>query len=220
MAASLAITPTNPTTHDPIVISGFGFLPDSKVTLTFQEGTNEVDATDIKTDAAGSFSTTDAADPAIATLTSDGTNVSVDDTVTIGAVTYTFKAAPTTVANEVKIGASAAATLANLKAAINHTGTPGTDYGSGTVVHPTVYADTITSTTLLLIAKSGGTGGNSLASTEASTHLSFGGGTFSGGAAATGYREVVINPGMAGTYHFTATDGSSTASLSVLVFAA
>jgi len=121
---------------------------------------------------------------ATATLTSDATIPTNNDTVTIGAVTYTFKTALSgggTVANEVLLGANAAAALTNLKAAINLTAGAGTTYGSGTVIHPTVVAGTLTATTLLLTAITAGTGGNSLVSTETSTHLSFAGGTFSGG---------------------------------------
>lgn len=62
------------------------------------------------------------------------------DTITIDAHTYTLRAAPTTVADEVKIGASAFATLVNLHHAINGTGTPGADYGSATVRHATIWS--------------------------------------------------------------------------------
>lgn len=121
---------------------------------------------------------------ASATLTSTGTAPANNDTVTIGAVTYTFKTALTgggATANEVLIGASASIALDNLKSAINLTAGGGTTYGSATVIHPTVTASTKTATTLLLVAKTSGTGGNSLASTETSAQLSFGGATFSGG---------------------------------------
>jgi hypothetical protein len=56
------------------------------------------------------------------------TNPTANDTVTIKGVTFTFVAAPAS-AGEVDIGASAAATQANLLAAINGSGTgDGTDY--------------------------------------------------------------------------------------------
>lgn len=54
--------------------------------------------------------------------------VSDGDTVTLGTVTYTFKDALTPAEGEVLIGADAAASLLNLIRAINHTGTPDTDY--------------------------------------------------------------------------------------------
>ena len=47
------------------------------------------------------------------TLTSTGVQVTANDTVTIAGVAYTFKASVTTTANEVKIGADAAGSLAN-----------------------------------------------------------------------------------------------------------
>lgn len=65
---------------------------------------------------------------------------SVNDTITISGQVYTLKAAPTTTAYEVKIGASAFLTLINLHHAINGTGNPGTDYGSATPAHPSVFS--------------------------------------------------------------------------------
>lgn len=114
------------------------------------------------------------------TLTSTGTNVTDGDTATLGAVTYRFK---TTMAqaNDVQRGADAATTLANLKKAINATGTAGTEYFAGTVVHPTIVAGALTSTTLAVAARVKGTAGNSLASTEVAATLSFGGATLTGG---------------------------------------
>lgn len=220
MAASLTVQTSNPRVGSQVILDGDGFAASTKVTVTIQEGHGEVDTLDIVTDASGSFSLADEADPAVTTLTSDGTNVTANDTVTIGAVTYTFKAAVTTTANEVKIGADAAATLQNLKDAINLTGTTA-QYGSLTVIHPTVSAGAITATTLLLFAKTGGTGGNSLTSTEASTHLSFPGATFNSGtpgAAATGRNALVLTPSVPGVYTFSATDGTSTATATAQVF--
>jgi hypothetical protein len=115
------------------------------------------------------------------TLTSDGTSPANNDTVTIGSQTYTFKTALTGAANEVLIGGSAAAALTNLKKAINNSGVPGTDYGTGTVANASVSADTLTSTTLHVTALVAGTGGNAIATTETSAHLSWGGATLSGG---------------------------------------
>lgn len=123
---------------------------------------------------------------AVGTLTSDNTNVTAADTVTIGAVTYTFRASVTTTANEVKIGTDADATLLNLIRAINHTGTPGTDYGSASVIHPTVSAAaSVTSHAFAVTALIPGAGGNAIASTEASTHLSWGGSTLASGVSPT-----------------------------------
>lgn len=213
--ATLTATPDNVLRSREVSFVGEGFAADSVVTI-------EVDrlhvASEIVTDANGDFGSDDVADSAFALLTSDATNVVEDEAVTIGAVTYTFKDAVTTVANTVKVGADAAASLVNLKHAINLTGTPGTHYGSETVIHPTVTATTITATTLRLVAKVGGTAGNSLASTETSAHLSFGGTTFAGGSAATGVSSLIIRPEVPGLYTATATDGANTATATVRVW--
>lgn len=214
----ITVTPAQISVGDAIDISGDGFADGGTVTVDIPRlGIRS----EIVADASGAFGTDDVADHATTTLTSDGTNVTAADTVTIGAVTYTFRAAPTTVANEVKIGADAATTLGNLKKAINLTGVSGTDYGSGTVIHPTVTAGDITATTLKLHAKTGGTGGNSLTSTEASTHLSFPGATFNSGTpgtAATGISPLVYSPIAPGTYDVTATDGTNTATTTFQVW--
>jgi hypothetical protein len=115
------------------------------------------------------------------TLTSDGTSPANNDTVTIGSQTYTFKTTLNGAANEILIGGSAAAAIANLKKAINNSGVAGTDYGTGTVANASVSADTLTSTTLHVTALVAGTGGNTIATTETSAHLSWGGATLSGG---------------------------------------
>lgn len=115
------------------------------------------------------------------TLTSDATNVSDGDTVTIGSITYRFKTTPAQ-AYDVKIGASAAATLDNLKAAINASGTDGTEYYAGTYAHPDVIATTNTNTTQVIQAVSAKAAiGNVIATTETSSHLSWGAATMSGG---------------------------------------
>lgn len=61
------------------------------------------------------------------------------DTVSLGlagfAQTYTFKDTLTGAANEVKIGAAASDTAANLDKAINDSGTEGTHYGTGTAAN-------------------------------------------------------------------------------------
>lgn len=119
-------------------------------------------------------------------LTSDATAPSDGDTVTVGSTTYTFKTtlttSPSTVANEVLINSTAAAALDNLKAAVNLTGTIGTDYGTGTVINPDVTATTNTNTTQLFEAKSATVSGRAIVSTETSAHLSFDNATLLGGA--------------------------------------
>ena len=114
------------------------------------------------------------------TLTSDATNVTDADTVTIGSIVYRFKAI-LALAYDVKIGVSAAVTLDNLKAAINASGTAGVEYFAGTLIHPDVTATTNTDTTQKVVSKVIGTTNNTKATTEASTHLSWADTTLGGG---------------------------------------
>ncbi len=119
---------------------------------------------------------------ATGTLTGDGTNITDGDTVTIDGKVYTFQDTLTNVDGNVKKGASAAASLTNLFHAINASGgVSGTDYAAATTAHSTVVATNPTATTVKVTAITPGTGGNSLATTEASTHLAWGGATLSGG---------------------------------------
>lgn len=110
------------------------------------------------------------------TLTAAG---SADETITIGSVTYTLKAAPTA-ANEVLIGADETETAANLVAAINASGTEDTEYGTGTVIHPTVSASSAAGV-VTVTAKETGTDANSIATTETSAVASWGAATLTGG---------------------------------------
>lgn len=121
------------------------------------------------------------------TLTSDATAPSNNDTVTIGGYVYTFKTTLTGAAFEVLIGASAAAALDNLKSAINDSGTAGTHYGTGTYAHPDVTATTNTDTTQVVQARNAGTEANAIATTETSSHLSWGAATLASGADGTYY---------------------------------
>lgn len=113
------------------------------------------------------------------TLTSTGTAPADGDTVTIGSVTYRFKTTPAQ-AYDVAIGASAAVALDNLKAAVNGTGTPGTEYYAGTQAHPLVTATTNTDTTQVFDSRFKAIT-NSIATTETSGQLSFGGATLASG---------------------------------------
>ncbi|MCB1712573.1 MAG: hypothetical protein KDH96_08925, partial [Candidatus Riesia sp.] len=114
------------------------------------------------------------------TLTSDTTNVSEGDTVTIEGVTYTFRATPVN-PYDVDIGASAAASLDNLKAAINDSGTEGTTYGTDTAAHPRVTATTNTDTTQVVEAINLGSYANDYLVSTTSAHLSWDGTTFTDG---------------------------------------
>lgn len=113
-------------------------------------------------------------------LTSDATNVTDGDTVTIDSTVYRFKNT-LAAAYDVKIGASAAATILNLDAAMDASGTPGTEYETGTLAHPSVLVSGTTATTISFIYARTGVAGNAVATTEASTHLSWGAATLEGG---------------------------------------
>lgn len=121
-----------------------------------------------------------AANVATGTLTASG-SISDGETVTIGSTVYTFKTTLTPTAFEVLIGASTAAALDNLKSAVNLTGTPGTDYATGTTIHPAVEATANTDTTQLFAAKTAGAAGNSIATTETGADLAFGAATLTSG---------------------------------------
>jgi len=147
------------------------------------------------------------ADYATSTLTSTGIAVADGDTVTIGTTVYTARTAlsfTNGVANEVLIGdtVDGSAFLANLKKAINLTGTIGVDYGAGTVVNPDVIAGTLTSTTLKVWARTIGTTPNTLATTDITSELSWADTTLGGGTGAS-------NPGVT-TAGATVTVGSMT----------
>lgn len=116
------------------------------------------------------------------TLTSTGTDVTANDTATVGSVTYTFKASVSTTANEVKIAGTAAGSLQNLFDAINATAAQsGVTHGSLTVENPDAIATAVTSTTVVVKAKVPGTVGNFVPSTEAAATLSWGAATLASG---------------------------------------
>ena len=118
------------------------------------------------------------------TLTSDATNNTEDETVTIGSIVYRWRDTLAQ-AYDVKIGASAAASLDNLKAAINASGTAGVEYYAGTEAHPDVVATTNTDTTQVVVSKVIGTTNNTLATTETGAHLSWADTTLGGGTGAS-----------------------------------
>jgi hypothetical protein len=126
-------------------------------------------------------------------IVNDGTAPSNGDTVTVDTTVYTFKTALSTspaVPYEVLIGVSGATALDNLNSAINGTAGAGSTYGTGTVAHPTVVATTNTNTVQTIVARVPGTSANSIATTEASTHLAWADATLGAGAGNS-------NPGVA-----------------------
>lgn len=120
--------------------------------------------------------------PATQTLTSTGA-IANNDTVTIGTRVYTFKTTLTGAANEVLLGANAAAALDNLKLAINGGAGAGIVYGTGTVAHEDVIATTNSDTTQVILAREAGTSGNSIATTVTGANIAWGAAAMAGGTA-------------------------------------
>lgn len=215
--ASVTCTPTEARVGQAVTVEGLDFLPSVLATMTVQSpnGLHGVFYSDALLDASGEVASTDVANAAGQTLTLAGNAVAAE-TVTIGAVTYTWRTVVASTANEVLIGATASASLDNLKSAINLDGSA--VYGSATVVHPTVRAGNKTATTLTLAAKTTGTGGNSLASTETMTQGSFGAATFAGGAAVTTVNPFRFSPSAPGVWVVSISDGTTSASTNLRVY--
>lgn len=93
-------------------------------------------------------------------------NAANNETVVIGVRTYTWKTALTGAKDEVLIGASAAASVTNLVAAINGAAGAGTTYGTGTAAHSEVTAIDDTGDVVTVTHKKTGSIGNSVATTE------------------------------------------------------
>lgn len=131
-------------------------------------------------------------------------------TTTIGDKTYMVVEALTesygldAIANQVVKGANEASMLANLKKAINDSGTEGTDYSTGTVAHEDVIATTVDATTLIIVARAVGddaftTAINALPTTETMANTAWADTTLGGGtgdsnpAVTTEGAEIVLN---------------------------
>ena len=96
------------------------------------------------------------------------TKPTTGDTITIGSTVYTFKDTMTT-AFDVAIGALVSDSQTNLVAAINLSGTAGTEYYAGTTVHPSVRAAAFAADDMVVTAKRAGLDGNAIATTETLT---------------------------------------------------
>ena len=149
-------------------------------------------------------------------LTSTGTQVTANDTVTLDTTVYKFVVSPSA-AFDVDIGANAQGSIDNLIKAINLTGVAGTDYGTATTIHPTVDAGSGGALKMLVFAKRAGISGNAIAIAEAAVTLSWAGAaTFLGGGAPTpsdGDRDLILtlpqNDVDGGNYEFVFTDDGS-----------
>ena len=108
------------------------------------------------------------------TLTVTGASPQIADgfTITLGTKTYTFKNTLTATEGQIKIGASDTATLVNAVSALNHTGTPGTDYYCA-AAHPTVFGFSSDATHLIVQARNPGVAGNSIVSTKSGSPIAW-----------------------------------------------
>ena len=128
---------------------------------------------------------------ASAVLTSDNTNPSEDEEVTIGtgANERVYRLRNTLVqAYDVKIGATADDTMANLAGAINGTATVAQAY-TGTLAHPDVTSGAVAAHAITVTAIVKGTAGNAIAKAEDSAHLDWdgAGAVFTTGAEGTAF---------------------------------
>lgn len=109
-------------------------------------------------------------------------NVVDGDTVTIDGVVYTWETGALDAAYKVKVSAvDASGSLDNLIAAINGDAGSGTLYAAGTAAHPTVSAAAGAGDTMIATARVAGSAGNAIATTEVSTHSSWGAGVLASG---------------------------------------
>jgi len=118
---------------------------------------------------------------ATGTLTTTGVFVN-NETVTVGAQTYTLTSPFVNAANNIDASGTTAQTLENLRRAINGDGIAGTNYGTGTLPNTLAFAAD-TATTLVVTAHQGGTAGNTVATTSVTANASFGAVTLTGGVA-------------------------------------
>jgi hypothetical protein len=122
---------------------------------------------------------------AVGTLTWDNAAGPSDgDTVTIGTKVYTFKTALTPTEGQVLLNGGGNAALLNLIRAINHTGTPDTDYKCAATNAFASAASSVTSHAFLVTALTAGLAGNAIATTETSANLSWGAATLASGTVA------------------------------------
>src|SRR5438270_2955559 len=118
---------------------------------------------------AGTITTNVPAVASTATVSATGLP-SAGETINVAGQTYTFRATLTG-ANDVLIGGTMAATMANLAAAVNGTAGAGTTYGTGTTANANASA-VVNGSVLNLTAKTAGTAGNSLALSSTSSVFS------------------------------------------------
>lgn len=106
------------------------------------------------------------------TLTITGTLAS-GNTVTIDTKTYRFGSSLATAEGSILIGASAATSIQNLSLAITHGAGSGTKYTSA-ASHDSVTLATLAAGSMVVKARTAGTAGNSIVTSETSSSLNWG----------------------------------------------
>lgn len=124
------------------------------------------------------------------TLTGSGVFAN-GETVVVGGKTYTFKDTLTNTDGFVHVGSDLEGSIKNLAAAINLSNAgesavgAGTDYAAATTENAEVESTAITATTMVVTAKTPGSVGNLIASTETGSNAAWGAATLENGAGHT-----------------------------------
>lgn len=119
-------------------------------------------------------------------VTTDAATFTIDSVTYTAVITLAESIGLTAVPFQVLWVTSEAVFLDNIKKAVNGSGIGGTDYGTGTYPHPTVAATTNTNTVQTFVARSVGTGGNAIATTETLGNYAFTSTVMASGTGATG----------------------------------
>ena len=130
---------------------------------------------------------------------------SVGQVLTLGSKTYSFVASlATNTDGQIVIGGTVATTRANIQAAVNLSGLPGSQYASATSLNGDVEATAIIGNDIIFTAKTGGVAGNSIVSTSTlvapNTFDAVTLGTYRAGAAASDADSAII-PGYRGCFN-------------------
>jgi len=117
---------------------------------------------------------------ATGTVTFSATDPTDQDTVTVDGIVYTIENGALT-SYDVDMSTTENTMAANFAAAINRTGTPGTNYSDTIAAHPTVKAS-VAANVVTLTARVPGAAGNAITLAKSSTGATVSGATLTGGA--------------------------------------
>jgi hypothetical protein len=122
------------------------------------------------------------ANPAI---TSDTATITINGRVYTAVLELSETIGATAVADEILWVTDEATFLDNLKAAINASGTAGTEYSTGTTAHKDVKATTNATTTQVIQSRLNGVAGNAITTTATLTNYAWGAATLASGTGLT-----------------------------------